>query len=545
MDVAPLNSSRRRSLIYAYWPVFLAVLLVVPRLVSAEFGLFDDPAAIRYSQGIANGDWSVLSNDADSGRFRPLYWLQYALTYLLVGRQPFWFYVVNSLVFVTLTGELIWLVRRLGGSQRQGWITGALFVLAGPVIENVYTLMKPELLQLALILGAILPLAGPATAPVMPRRMALFAILSTVLLLLAAMAKETTLLMLPIGLTWLVIAWLASNVDAQASELVRWGAFFTAIVVAVAIYFGIRGQFLEVSLIGGSYSGNFEWNLARYADSAIRWSGWLIRDFAWMLPLGLILLADLLDRKLDQASLLAAAIVWIGAWIAVYIPWEFTLEYYILPVALGVSVVAGIALISAIRRLRNHERRWLTWLALALAFPLWLASLSNNLSNARQQIAVDRANARLLEFLSEEAGDDRRVIINIQQENEYVYELRTHLQDVVGLLGTQVGVFDPGGGLPPGSALIAAPYVHNQPLLAVRMGVIEPAQEAWNQSLQEVLGQGAETAFETEENFRLFIVDLPRLLCSVLPERGYCRAERPLIDTREFQYGWRVYDLQG
>jgi hypothetical protein len=104
-----------------------------------------------------------------------------------------------------------------------------LFVLAGPVIENVYTLMKPELLQFALISGAILPFAGPAIAPVAPRRMALFATLSAVLLLLATMAKETTLLMLPISLTWLVLAWLASDANAQASELIRWGAFFSSL----------------------------------------------------------------------------------------------------------------------------------------------------------------------------------------------------------------------------------------------------------------------------------------------------------------------------
>ena len=499
--MAPLNSSRRRSLIYAYWPVFLAVLLVVPRLVSAEFGLFDDPAAIRYSQGIANGDWSVLSNDADSGRFRPLYWLQYALTYLLVGRQPFWFYIVNSLVFVTLTGELIWLVRRLGGSQRQGWITGALFVLAGPVIENVYTLMKPELLQFALILGAILPFAGPATAPVMPRRRALFAILSAVLLLLATMAKETTLLLVPISLTWLVLAWFSSSPVAKKAEQARWGPFFAASLVASATYFGVRGQFLEVSLTGGTYSGNFEWNLARYGDSAIRWSGWLVRDFAWLAPLFLVPFLDFINRRLQHRRLLVGAAIWTAAWILIYLPWEFTVEYYMLPVAIGVSIIGGNALETTVTRIREKRRPAFAWLSLGLASILWLTTLPNNYSNARQQLAVDASNARMLEYLAAQEADVLDVIVNIQQENEYVYEIRTFLQDVRDLNETSVEIFNPGEGLSATPLLVASPFVYQQPLLAVRMGVVENTQIEWNRSLAAALGSQAEAVFEWEESF--------------------------------------------
>ncbi|MFV2044586.1 MAG: hypothetical protein ACC700_15300, partial [Anaerolineales bacterium] len=285
--------------------------------------------------------------------------------------------------------------------------------------------------------------------------------------------------------------------------------------------------------------------VARLIDSTVRWSGWLVRDFAWLLPLLLVPLVDLIDRRLQDGRLFVGAAIWTAAWILIYMPWEFTVEYYMLPVAIGVSIIGGIALDSAVTRIREKRRAALGWLALGLASILWLTTLPNNYSNARQQLAVDTSNARMLEYLVMQADDVQKVIVNIQYENEYVYEVRTYLQDVWGLEGTSVRVFNPGEGLDSGPAVVASPFVRHQPLLAVRMGVVENTQSEWNQSLAEALGPQTEAVFEWEESFGLALIDLPRLLCSVLPERGYCVAARPLIDTRQFEYGWRIFPLEG
>ena len=242
------------------------------------------------------------------------------------------------------------------------------------------------------------------------------------------------------------------------------------------------------------------------------------------------------------------AVAWSAAWIAIYLPWEFTVEYYMLPVALGASVIGGSILASAMDKLRSGHGRRLTWFALALALPLWLATLPNNLSNARQQIAVDEANARMLDFLVERATRGASVIVNIQSPNEYIYETQAYLQAISGLPEVTVEAFDPDQGLPQGrdtTVLVVSPQVLNQPLLAVRMGVVEETQHGWNQSLEAALGSSAEPIFQTESKFHLSIVDLPRALCPLLPGRGYCRAEPPFIDTRPFHYGWKVYLWEG
>jgi hypothetical protein len=363
------------------------------------------------------------------------------------------------------------------------------------------------------------------------------------LVLGATLTKETSVIMVPISAAWLLVVLAGTRQEQRRVEAARWGALLLASSVATLVYLALRSQTVEVSLSEGTYTNNLELSVARLIDSTVRWSGWLVRDFAWLAPLLLVPLVDLIDRRLQHGRLLVGSAIWTVAWILIYLPWEFTVEYYMLPVAIGVSIIGGVALNSTVIRIREVRRSALAWLSIGLASILWLTTLPNNYSNARQQLAVDTSNARMLEYLVMQADDVQDVIVNIQYENEYVYEIRTFLQEVRDLHGTSVEVFNPGGGLATGPLLVASPFVHHQPLLAVRMGVVENTQIEWNQSLAEALGSQTEADFRWEESFRLALIDLPRLLCAALPERGYCATQRPLIDTREFSYGWQIYEL--
>jgi len=203
------------------------------------------------------------------------------------------------------------------------------------------------------------------------------------------------------------------------------------------------------------------------------------------------------------------------------------------------------------RRLRGTEQagppRWV-WAAILPALFLWLTTLPNNLTNARQQLAVDQANAEMMDYVAAGLPPAGTLIVNIQQRNEYVDEIESQLRGLPGLMEVSVEVFDPQRGLSsdaPVETLIAIPTVTNQPLLAVRMGVVQGTQREWNETLQGAITGRAEPTFEVERSFRLWIVDLPRLLCPLLRDRGYCREARPLFDDRVFSYGWDVYRLDG
>jgi hypothetical protein len=535
-----MSRDRLKELALVYWPVVLAALIMIPRVLSAEFGLFDDGETLRVAEEIQNGDWGVIAKEAVRGRFRPIYWIQYAHIYTLAGANPTWFFLWNAVLFMTITALIIHIVRRMGGSNFQAATTGVILALAGPLVENIYTLSKPELLQILLLLAAMTPFTRAINVR---RSRILAAVWATVLVLTAALTKETAVIMMPISAAWLFVAVAGSRREDRRKEAMQWGTLLLGASIAALIYLVLRSQSVEVSLSEGTYTNNIELSIARLVDSTVRWSGWLVRDFAWLVPLFLVPILDLLDRRLQHSRLFVGSAIWTVAWILIYMPWEFTLEYYMLPVAVGLSVIGGIALDSTVTRIREKRRTALAWLSLGLASILWLTTLPNNYSNARQQLAVDNSNARMLEYLVMQSDSVEEVVVNIQHENEYVYEIRVFLQDVMGLDGTSVEVFNPGEGLDPGPLLIASPHVRHQPLLAVRMGVVENSQNDWNQSLAEALGSQTEAAFEWEESFRLALIDLPRLLCAVLPERGYCRSERPFVDTGEFNYGWKIYEL--
>lgn len=535
-----MNRDRLKELTLVYWPVGLAALIMIPRVLSADFGLFDDGETLRVAGEIQNGDWGVIAKEAVRGRFRPIYWIQYAHIYALVGAKPTWFFLWNTVLFMTITALIINIVRRMNGSNLQAVATGIFFVLEGPLVENTYTLSKPELLQTLLLLAAMIPFMIPISGAL---NRILATAWATVLILLATLTKETSVIIVPISAAWLLLAVAVAGIGQKRGEVNRWGTLLLASSIATLVYLVLRGQVVEVSLSEGTYTNNLELTVTRVIDSTIRWSGWLIRNSVWLAPLLLIPLVDLIDRRLKHRQLLAGAGVWTIAWIVIYLPWEFTVEYYMLPVAVGVSIIGGVALDSAVERIREKRRATLAWLSLAIASILWLTTLPNNYSNARQQLAVDSSNARMLAYLVQQADGSQDVVVNIQHENEYVYEIRVFLQDVMGLDSTSVEVFNPEVGFAPRSLLVASPFVQNQPLLAVRMGVVEPSQTEWNRSLTEALGSPSKAAFEWEESFQLALIDLPRLLCSGLPQRGYCTTERSLIDTREFNYGWQIYEL--
>ncbi|MCJ7707952.1 MAG: hypothetical protein MUO38_10075, partial [Anaerolineales bacterium] len=183
--------------------------------------------------------------------------------------------------------------------------------------------------------------------------------------------------------------------------------------------------------------------------------------------------------------------------------------------------------------------------ALVVAAGLFLITLSNNASNGRQQLAVDAANADMLDYLAANLPPGSIVVVNIQDPNEYVAEIEDHLHVilerpdlVVDYFRFQEAILSPGASPP---HFVVAPWVENQPRLAVRMGVIESTMSQWNDSMLDFLDGFAEPIYQTDRHFRLLTIDLPRLFCPLFPDRDYCRVTSPPLDRRVFSYGWNIY----
>jgi hypothetical protein len=169
---------------------------------------------------------------------------------------------------------------------------------------------------------------------------------------------------------------------------------------------------------------------------------------------------------------------------------------------------------------------------------LWLASLANYWTDARIQMAVDTANQQMLDEM-QDLPTGASVLVNIQYPNEYTVELDLLLRQVRGRADIVLETFNPS------KQQIAdyylTPFVHNRPLLTVRMGVSEPDLNNWISSLQNKIGETNQPVMQVEQKFPLMMFDLPRLFCPLIPSLNFCSSANPVVDTRTFAYGWKLY----
>lgn len=389
MDNNSNGSWIRRNWIYA--PLLICILIMLPRLVSPNFGLMDDGRGLSIAQGLLHGRFD-LSWDLVAGRARPVYWLAFAFWYALAGAHPFWFFLGNLIVFSTTTFLLIHLVHTLGGTKLQAFLTGLVFVLSTSVIENIYTLSKAENFQVMLMVSS-LSLAVMAARTQNCSKVWLLEIASTLILLTACFTKESTILLLPISLTWWVIGWLGKKRMPSAQLVLKVSGYIIlpSLASAVIFYLG-RTAFLSSSkILGVGQSSGYSFTLSSILDGVIRWGGWIMRDFIWLIPLSLIVFACcLVRRKWPRSRLWWLALVWMAFWLGMYIPWRFAVEYYLLPFAAGAAVLSGVLLVELV----DLTRQSIGWklvgvVTLTLTGCLLLVSQANSFTDAAIQLAQD------------------------------------------------------------------------------------------------------------------------------------------------------------
>lgn len=538
-----------------FLPLLICVLLMVPRLASPQFGLFDDGKTLTTAREMGK-DLTYFTFEADQGRFRPVYWLYFSLLYWFFGLKPFWFFLGNTLILVLSTWMLMQFTLLMSGKKFQAWVAGLIFALSGPVIESFYTLSKGEPLQVALILLAMLSATWMFRTKAIWIRI-LFGILGILSVFGAMAVKETTVVMVPVSLAWLLLAWLRGRKGLSPEAQPSWklGAMAAMVVFSVfssGLFLVLRQVMIRTVLTGGSYTNDYAFQLQTILSSLVRWAGWSLRDFIFLLPLALLVLPWLLAkrRSFDRGFLLEA-FLWMGGWVAIYLPWFFMTEYYMLPFAVGVAVFTA-ALLDLSREILGElslrMRRW-AFACLAAAGVLFGMTLCNNASNAGIQLVVDAANAKMLANVANFAPQDSFLMMNFQDFNEYCQQIAIFTNAILGRSDVKLEMFfsqpprGSGGGYS-GHNLMITPVVNNQPILAVRMGVVEPTQKIWVSVLENYLAQEDwQQISSSEYTFPLMIFDFSRVFCPLLKGQNFCERDAPLLDTRTFSYGWRIYSL--
>ena len=517
----------------------LAALVMLPRLVSPQFGLLDDGLTLQTGREV-HGRWaSVLYLIPETGRFFPAYWLVYSGIWSLVGVRPLAFFAVNVLLFAGLIAMLMRLVRLSGGTPASAAVAAVLFALSGPPIETFYTLSKAEPLQATWIGVSLLATAASVQEPRWSVGRTGWLVAATAAALLAHATKETSVVLIPIALGWLALEWRGRPRNGRC---VRCAAAFAGVTGAAALaYVALRWRFAALALAEGTYTRAYMLAAATVGPALFRLAAWLVRDFAWLLPLVAFAVVQLVRDRVRARRALAYACIWMLGWLLVYLPWPATFEYYLLPFSLGAAALGGIVVVEA-----WAQRSRLAWTLLATAGVLWCVTLVNASVDARIQLAVDRANADVVDFLGT-LPRDSGVVLNMTPVNEYHFEFPMHLaeikrrRDVVFLdleRRESVRALD-------APAFVLTPELINQPGPTVRIALHEAGVRRDHGTLRTLVPDGQAPVYRTAQHVGLVELGLQRLLCPLavgtIFDPTYCPRDRGVIFRRTFVYGWQVH----
>jgi hypothetical protein len=201
-------------------------IFVFPSILEAQWGLLDDPGNLFVAHNIFENGQKLLPDNA-TGRYVPLYWLNYGVAYKIFGDSPSGFYFWQSLiVFATLV--LIYkIIYKLSGKPGLGVLSVFLFLTSSPTAENFFTLGKNEvllfLLQALLVYLFLLYIKAKDRKTLLASTIVLLAILSI-------WQKETGFVIFIFGLLGAIFSFCYKN-----KEFKSYLSIFLLTLIAISI----------------------------------------------------------------------------------------------------------------------------------------------------------------------------------------------------------------------------------------------------------------------------------------------------------------------
>lgn len=519
--------------------VAVSALVMLPRLLSSNFGLLDDGVVIVNAREVLRHPPAAFHMTPTVGRFMPLYWLFNGLVYAIGGARPAVFFTANFILLATTALLLFCFLLWRGASRSQALAAGILFVLSPPVTESFYTLAKAEPLQVALLAaGLALAARTPLSKTALGRWVCVA--LMALAFLLAFCEKETSFAIIPIFGFWLFLRSRKGLGDRMGAQ--ERAVMFVAALFAVAGFWMLRAMSGAVAISAGTYTRAYQFVPARILGMLPFWAVWLVRDFSGLLPLGIFVAWTLKRKDQSQTRLLGDAVIWMLGWLAIFLPWQGVLEYYLLPFSFGYAMFAGVAAGQLLEKIRLNPRSMWLWACAASIAVLLIIPQFNDWTAGRFQITVDAANADLVRFLSQ-LPKSSRIRINIPGPNEYEFEIALQLKELRGRSDLSVDYFQPTAshGNSREVVYIATPFLQNQLVPAPRLALSEAGAAIWRKGELALVGDRAVEVYRTRHSMPVIDVGLYRLICPVMGNRGYyCAVPRALVDMEPLKYGWIV-----
>ncbi|MGH9365263.1 MAG: hypothetical protein ACRD1B_08380, partial [Thermoanaerobaculia bacterium] len=280
-------------------PVVVAFFVMLPRLLSPQFGLLDDGLTLIAVAHISDTWTAAFTMALGDGRFFPSYYLFFYLVHALVGPSPSLFFAVTYAVFAATTAGLIGLVRLMGGTAFQAWAAGIFFVVSRPAVGSFYTLSKAEPLQLLWVVISLLLAAVGVRSQNRWTRVAWLAA-TTGALLLADTSKETGVVTVAIAVGWLAVGRLCLH-PARDAPYVAWRRWYVlASLLAAAGFFVLRAYFGAPSLSQRGYTRLYRLEVTTVLSSLVDTLAFLPPDLAYVAPLAILAVVLRITRPRPQ-----------------------------------------------------------------------------------------------------------------------------------------------------------------------------------------------------------------------------------------------------
>lgn len=533
----------------AYAPVLVALASLLPRIVHAHFGLLDDAVTLSIARQVLAHPSVSLHAYENAGRFLPFYWLYGAFCLAVAGARPAVFYAGNAVLLALTVAALIALMRKFAATAFMTWAASLCFIFSAAAADAYGTLSKGEPLALAAMLGSLwmAQRASRSDRPVP------YWMLAGALALVAVGTRETAIVLVAIAGGWFLLTfWRRLGEPVLLSR--RALAIYLAVLAAsMAPLFVVR-FLLRNSMAAGSYASHYRLTADNLSQSCRLWGYSLVRNFPELIVL-LLAAAALAGRKrLKQGQLLLMMLVWMILAMGILLPWPHSDPYYDLAFTAGASMFCGVMAGELLRLSRNRARstrrgwarRWSARIVLAAAAALAAIVAVNNIGMARAQIAVDDANADLLEALVR-LPPRSVVLVNVPATHEYFPELRLHAQTLLGRPDLRIEPLD--FPLPAAGEEALPHYVvsldearQRWPLL--RGPMTENAVAVWKNSWEKSRGPAAQPPRRIARTWQMADLGLEAIWCGfgwgpalVCPQPVL----RPTLDLRRSFYAWDIY----
>jgi len=544
-----MTQKQTKSILMTLLPLLIAMLIMLPRLQSPQFGVMDDAYIYVEVQKILDGDLSM-SYDLLAGRFRPLYWLHFTLMYLLAGPNPFWFFFSYLVILLVLLIEIRLLMKSQGAKDWQILLTSLVFIFSIPIIENFYTLSKGDPLSLVFILASLLCFEKLKNTRSKSKRW-LLALLAFITGLFAIWAKETAYIMAPISACWLGYAFL------KRKKLSRWNLrayliYFSCMVASMGAFFLIRALFGATSVTGGSFTVRYDFTVQGLMERIPRWITLFVSYYHYLAPFALLVLIVIfspgsLDEGQKQHTFSWG--IWLLAWVAALLPWEYARAYYLLAFSLGAAILIGLFAPTILDQIK-HARRPVRYVSIGLTVLfslLFIASLTHYRTHAKAQLVFDKMNYHMLEITRDIVPQDGAVFSSFEEKLEYVEGIEYFLIDFFGLSEIDynyisVKTLEKLHWYSDG--VVIMPYVNNMPSLLVRAGVDKEFTMLWNEIVLRNQGDHLIPVTQFRDEFQINNLNLQVIFCPLVGDSGFCTNPDPLFDTRTFSYGWDIYTIK-